>query len=233
MLFWYFIPCFYLNKINKNTPQLTSKKTLPTVLGARCVYATLARHWIIAIYIHYAISPAPHSPNFCVSPSSSLFILVQFSLSLPLDLHPFCKHYRAPDFHHREKHQYQQAPNICVLEPSFYLWNGEITNAKKRNKKNKGQEDEGYWASVCTRFHQWHSVRGPRLFGPSLAFSIFHHFSRVSFLILIFVRLAALSAVKCRPLHAFHLLAFPVVVSPFSSAQCCLTHRGNGLFSTC
>jgi len=34
------------NKLNKNTPQLTSKKTLPSVLGARCVYATLA--WSLA-----------------------------------------------------------------------------------------------------------------------------------------------------------------------------------------
>lgn len=44
-----------------------------------------------------------------------------------------------PDFHHRQ-HQYQQASNICGPKPSFYLWNGEITNTKKNNKRNKKQD---------------------------------------------------------------------------------------------
>jgi len=42
LIFHFLILLINNNKLNKNTPQLTSKKTLPTVLGARCVYATLA-----------------------------------------------------------------------------------------------------------------------------------------------------------------------------------------------
>jgi len=55
-------------------------------------------------------------------------------------------------------------------------WGNYKHKKKKQEKQKTGQEDEGYWGSVCTRFHQWHSVHGPELFGPSLVSITFHAF---------------------------------------------------------
>lgn len=144
----------------------------------------------------------------------------------------------SPDFHHR-RHQYQQAPNICVLQPRFYLWNGEITN-EKQNKKKNWTSGAGRILGQCLHSISsvtqcpWVLAAGPRRI-PARPFSrLFRHSSHVSVLILIFVRLAALSAVKCRPLFSFStpvfhwLLAFPPLFFAFSSGQSCLTRGAKG-----
>lgn len=128
-----------------------------------------------------------------------------------------------PDFHHRQ-HQYQQASNICGPKPSFYLWNGEITNTKKKTRETKNRTGGRRILGKC--LHTISSMTQCPWTRAFRTFTRFHHFSRVSFLILIFVRLAALSAVKCVPFssppHCW-LLAFPATIFPFSSAQSCLT----------
>lgn len=136
--------------------------------------------------------------------------------------HPFCKHVTrlsssAASISTSVQYLWAQAKLL------FMKW-GNYKHKKKKTRETKNRTGGRRILGQC--LHTISSMTQCPWTRAFRTFTRFHHFSRVSFLILIFVRLAALSAVKCVPFssppHCW-LLAFPATIFPFSSAQSCLT----------